>query len=64
MQIKFLVDFRGRETNERYYTAGQLVELDDQTAARLIADKRAESAEPEPEAQPEPEQTPKKGRRK
>lgn len=59
MKIKFLHDFRGRETGEQYYTAGQVVEIDDQTAARLIADKRAEEVKDE-----QPEQTPKKGRRK
>lgn len=41
MKIKFLVDFRGRETNERYYQSGQVVELPDDIASRLIADKRA-----------------------
>jgi hypothetical protein len=53
MKIKMLIDFRGRETNEQYYQAGQTVDLPDDIAARLVADKRAELAEqPTPQAQP------------
>ena len=53
MKIIFLTDFRGRETNEHFYQAGEVADFDDQTAERLIADKRAELAEqPTPEAQP------------
>ena len=53
MIIKMLVDFRGRETNEQYFQAGQVIEVPDDIAARLIENKRAELAETEtPLAQP------------
>lgn len=52
-KIKMLIDFRGRETNEQYYKAGEVVEVSDGIAARLIETKRAELAEIEtPPAQP------------
>lgn len=28
MKVKFLQDFRGRETNERFYQAGDVVDID------------------------------------
>lgn len=42
MEIKFLQDFRGRETNEMYYLKDTIVELPDHMADRLVADGRAE----------------------
>lgn len=41
MKIKFLVDFRGRETLERFYQKGQVVDSPQEIAERMIADKRA-----------------------
>ena len=65
MKIKMLSDFRGRETNEQYYQAGQVADLPDDVAARLVADKRAEYAqEPAQEQKQEPKQDKPKGRRK
>lgn len=64
MKIQFLTDFRGRETGERFFQAGQVVELDDDTAAGLIANRRAVSAEPAPEPEPQPAPAPAKGKRK
>lgn len=61
MQIKFITDFGGRETGERHFTAGQVVELDDDLGRRLIADKRAVAVDPEP--QPAPPAPAKKGKK-
>lgn len=54
MKIKFLVDFRGRETGERYFQAGdEWGDCEPAEAERLIVDGRAEPViDPEPE-QPE-----------
>jgi hypothetical protein len=52
MKIKFLSDFRGRETNEQFYQAGEVVELPLETAERLINDGRAERVEIEEPAKP------------
>lgn len=49
MLIILLADYRGVLTNERYYTAGQH-DIDDDTAAALVAAGRAEYVTP-----PEPE---------
>ena len=43
MKVQFLQDFRGRETNEAYYRRGDIVNLDEQIALRLIADGRAKA---------------------
>lgn len=45
MKIKFIVDFRGRETNEQFYQSGQEVDLEDSIANRLVQDGRAEVIE-------------------
>lgn len=42
MKIKFLQDFRGRETNEQFFERGQVAEFEDGVASRLVADGRAE----------------------
>lgn len=42
MKIKFRTDFRGRETGEQFYQAGQVVELEAELAERLVRDGRAE----------------------
>lgn len=59
MKVIFITDFQGVETNEMFFRRGDVAELDDDTAARLITDKRAEAV---PDAQPEQEQ--RKARRK
>lgn len=42
-KVKFLQDFRGRETREVFYVKDQIVEIDDDTAQVLIADGRAKA---------------------
>ena len=42
MKVRFLQDFQGRETQERFYVKGQIVEFDPEQAAVLIRDNRAE----------------------
>lgn len=54
MKIKFLSDFRGRLTRERFYQEGEVAEFDAATAAQIIALGRAIPAEP-PAAEPSPE---------
>lgn len=43
MIVEFLQDFRGRETGEAYYQKGDRVDLDEQTARRLIEDGRVKA---------------------
>lgn len=50
-KVIFLTDFQGRETNERYFLAGQEAEFTNDAAERLVVDGRAEYAAPE---QPKP----------
>ena len=45
MKVKFINGFRGKETNEVYYEPGQVVDLDDDTAALLIRDGRCTAVE-------------------
>ena len=47
MKIQFLTDFRGRETNEQYYTEGEVIDLPEGIAKALITTGRAKSAEVE-----------------
>lgn len=62
MKVKFVQDFRGRETGERYFTAGEEWDCEPEQAERLIIDGRAEPVlEPEPESAPAPE--PKRAKR-
>jgi hypothetical protein len=42
MKVKFKSDFRGKETGEQYFRAGEIADFDDKTAARLVTDGRAE----------------------
>ena len=44
MIIKFIVDYRGKLTNETYYLKGAVIDHNDGQATRLIADGRAEEA--------------------
>lgn len=43
MRVRFLQDFQGVLTQERFFRAGEEEEFDDQLARDLIADGRAES---------------------
>jgi len=40
-KVKFLVDYRGVLTNEEYYLAGEVANLENGAAARLVDDGRA-----------------------
>jgi hypothetical protein len=61
MLIQFVTDFRGALTNEQFYAAGQIVNLD--TGPNLIAEGVAVGVapDPDPEDAPEPELKPKRG---
>lgn len=41
MKIKFLVDYRGRETGENFYQKGEVADLEPEGATFLIQDHRA-----------------------
>jgi hypothetical protein len=41
MKIKFLVDYRGRETGENFFRKGEVADLDPEGATFLIQDGRA-----------------------
>ncbi len=41
-KVKFLKDFQGRETNERFFLKDTEVELEDHMADLLVKEKRAE----------------------
>ncbi len=55
MRVQFLVDYRGKLTQENYYTAGAVVEFDAGTAQALVDEGRAEML---PALVPAPEITP------
>jgi len=56
MNVRFLRDFQGVATQERFFLAGEVVELDDGTAQAVIAEGAAEPLVVEaPTAQVEPE---------
>ena len=42
IQVKFLTDYRGVLTGERFYEAGEVAEFEDKQASQLIKDNRAE----------------------
>ena len=52
MKIRFIHGFRGRETNERYYEAGEIAEFEQELAALLVRDGRAMLVEDAPAAAP------------
>ena len=52
MKVRFIHGFQGRETNELYYEAGQVVEFDSDLAQLLIRDGRAMLVEDEPVVAP------------
>ena len=66
MQIKFLTDFRGRETGEQFFRAGDVADIEDpKQAAALIANGRAvELPSPVAVADEKPAALPAKGKRK
>lgn len=44
MMVRFLVDYRGVLTNERFYRAGELLEIDEERGRALVSGGRAEEA--------------------
>ena len=42
MKLKFLCDFQGRETQNRFFLKGETAEFEREIAVVLIQDKRAE----------------------
>ena len=41
MKVRFIHGFRGRETNERYYEAGEEADFEQELADLLVRDGRA-----------------------
>ena len=41
MRVKFLRDFQGKETRERFYRKNEVADLPDSMASQLVADKAA-----------------------
>ena len=54
MMVQFQRNYRGKLTQEQFYQVGDVVELEDTAAQRLIQQGVAEP-EPAPEPEPEPE---------
>jgi hypothetical protein len=48
--VKFLNGYRGKLTGERFYQVGDVAELEDTAAQRLIHQGVAEQVQPDPEA--------------
>lgn len=55
--VRFLRGYRGPVTDEQYYEAGAVVELDPMVAAYLVSVEAAELVEPEPNTLNTPENT-------
>ena len=67
MKLKFLNDFRGRETGEQFFKAGEVGEFDEPQARALLAGGRAILVDIQPVAvadEKHAELPAKKGRRK
>ncbi len=65
MLIQFSRDYRGKLTNEHFYTAGTEVDIDDGLAVQIVAEGAAVAVEPLTEEQPvEEAPKPKRGRPK
>lgn len=65
MLIQFSRDYRGKLTNEHFYTAGTEVDIDDGLAVQIVAEGVAVVVEPLTEEQPvEEAPKPKRGRPK
>lgn len=47
VRVKFLQDFRGKLTKERFYLTGEIAEFDGQVAQALLDEKRVTLAEVE-----------------
>jgi hypothetical protein len=52
MRVKFIRDFRGRETGEVFYKAGSVVKLDDKIAQDLCKRGIVQLLKDEPESAP------------
>ena len=52
MRIQLVADFGGRETGERHYPPGSVLEVDDVLGERLIKDHRAVLLEESPSEAP------------
>jgi hypothetical protein len=65
MKVKFVTGFQGRETNNIWRDAGQVVDVEEETAEILLRDNRVTAVidEPAPVFEPDPE-TPKQKRGK
>ncbi len=59
-KVCFLVDFRGKLTNEVYFLAGSTAEFDSGVASQLVAEGRAVYVEDEEQVS---EEKPKRGRK-
>jgi len=57
MNVRFLVDFRGKLTREHFYRAGEEAEFEDAVAEALVSQGWAEHVAPP--APPEPPPAPK-----
>ena len=55
MKVKFLQDFQGRETLNRFYLKGEQAEFETEIALQLIQDKFAVDVSPIEAEQPETE---------
>jgi hypothetical protein len=55
-KVKFLMDYRGALTEELYYLAGAEVEFEDDVAAQLVKQKRAEFVRTQPAADRKPKE--------
>lgn len=64
MKVKFLVDFRGRETGEVFYRAGDVADIEPLPARQLIGNGCAIEIEPVIVADEKPVAIPAKGKRK
>ena len=61
MKIKFVQNFRGRETNERYFAIGEEADLD--TGENLVERGVAVEVTPKPEPKPVEKASPKPRRK-
>lgn len=69
MRVRFLKDFRGRETGEQFYQIGEEAEIDNPDNLLLngwvekVAERKQPATKPEPESKPEPTKTVSKRKR-
>ena len=62
IQVKFLTDYRGVLTNERFYEAGEVAEFEDKAASQLVKENRAATLVIAEKADPSPTTTTKRTR--